>query len=135
MAVTREQMKDEAVQRMKMLHISSQTIKDFKDEDVVNLSENGGFLYWLDEEEEKMVRDFENESGGIVYHVIKSLTEFGLLYSLLYVSTYKSEWNQDREDLKNGICLCYVKNVDAPWCSEYGSIGISPRIGGLVRTA
>ena len=29
---------------------------------------------------------------GVVFHVIKNQMEFGLCYSILYVSTYKEEW-------------------------------------------
>lgn len=80
-----------------------------------------------------MVDDFEKENNGLVYHVIKSRTNIGLMYSLLYVSEYEEEWKMDMEDLGTGQALAYVVNKDMPDCSEFGTIGIAPSIGGLRR--
>ncbi len=125
--------KAEALKRMKTLKIMKQPIKEFEEEDKLNLSEHIGILYWLDEEEEKMVKEFEDKNMATVYHVIKSLTSIGLMYSLMYVSQYPEEWEQDNEDIKEGIALCYVVNKDMPDCSEFGSIGIKPMNGGVAR--
>lgn len=81
-----------------------------------------------------VVPDFEKENNGLVYHVIKSHTTIGLMYSLLYVSEYEEEWEMDMEDLGTGHALAYVVNKDMPDCSEFGTIGIEPSIGGLRRT-
>jgi hypothetical protein len=37
--------------------------------------------------------------------------------------------------LKDGYACAYVMNLDDEWCSEFGSIGIKPQFGGVVRTA
>lgn len=134
MSELRERQKAEAVKRMRKLGIMEQPIKEFEEKGKLNLSENGGFLYWLNEEEQKMVDDFEKENNSLVYHVIKARFEFGLTYSLLYVSEYVDEWIMDMEDLGDGRSLAYVVNVDAPDCSEFGTIGIRPSIGGVART-
>ena len=125
----------EALLRMKNLKLHENVINEFKETGKINLSENGGILYWLNEEENKMVRDWEKETGNLVYHVIKNNMEFGLCYSFLYVSPYTDEWLNDDEDLKEGYPIVYVKNVTDNTCSEYGSIGIRSNIGGLVRVA
>lgn len=132
--MTREKMKKEAVKRMKMLRILPQTIKEFETDDVVNESEGIGALYWLNEDEEELVKEFEKEFGVVVYHVIHSFTEFGELYAFLYVSQYEEEWEYDNESLQEGFPLAYVVNKSHPDCSEFGSIGVRPSIGGLVRT-
>ncbi len=134
MSELRERQKAEAVKRMKKLGIMEQLIKEFEEEGKLNLSENGGLLYWLNEEEQKMVDDFEKEHNGLVYHVVKTRFEFGMTYALLYVSEYVDEWAMDVEDLGEGQTLAYVVNVDAPDCSEFGTIGIKPSIGGIART-
>ena len=33
------------------------------------------------------------------------------------------------------MAFTYVKNVTVDWCSEYGTVGIMPLWGGVVRTA
>lgn len=126
--------KQEALERMKLLKLHNNVVKEFDKEGIVNLSENGGFLFWLDSDQQAIVDEFEAEHDALVYHVIRSFTEFGELYSLLYVSKYEEEWEDDRNDIKNGIALVYVKNMDEDLFSEFGSIGIKPQFGGLVRT-
>ena len=125
--------KQEALERMKMLNLHGNIIKEFDKEGIVNLSENGGFLYWLDSDQQAIVDEFEAEHDALVYHVIHDCTEIGELYSLLYVSKYEEEWEDDRNDLKDGYALVYVKNMDDDFCSEFGSIGVKPQYGGLVR--
>lgn len=58
---------------------------------------------------------------------------FGLMYSFLYVSEYIEEWKMDMEDLGDNQTLAYVVNTTMPDCSEFGTIGIEPSIGGLKR--
>lgn len=130
--MTKEMMKEEALKRMRIMGFLDNVVRDFK-EDVLNLSENGGFLYWLNEEENKMIRDWEDETGNMAYHVIHDLTNFGELYTIMYVSEYEEEWEDDVYWLEQGFPLCYVINVTYKECSEYGSCGIAPSIGGARR--
>ncbi len=124
----------EALERMKKLRIHENAVKEFAENGKLNLSERG-ILFWLNEAEEKMVRDWEKKTGNIVYHVIKNNMVFGLCYSFLYVSKESEEWELDNEDLTDACPYAYVKNVDDDYCSEYGRIGITPRFGGIIRTA
>lgn len=132
---TVEEAKKEAIERMKILKLFTNVITDFKDDDRLNKSEDLGFLYWLYDEEEEVVKGFEKEHECVVYHVILSRTNIGTMYSLLYVSLDDEEWEEDRADLQNGQVLAYVVNKTDPECSEIGYIGIKPQIGGLVRVA
>lgn len=126
--------KQEAIERMKMLKIYSQAIKEFEKENVINVSEHGGILFWLDDEQQEMIKRFEEKYNAVVYHVIHNYTEFGELYSLLYVSQHEQEWDYDKDDIKHDIALCYVVNKDEENFSEFGSIGIKPQFGGVIRT-
>lgn len=125
----------EALYRMKKLQLHENVIREFNEEGKLNLSEICGILFWLNEQEEKLVRDWEKKTGNMVYHVIKSYFEFGLCYSFLYVSTHPDEWEYDRDNLKDGYPIAYVHNDTFEFLSEYGSIVIEPQIGGLIRTA
>lgn len=126
--------KQEAIERMKMLKIYSQAIKEFEKDNVINVSEHGGILFWLDDEQQEMVKRFEEKYNAVVYHVIHNYTVFGELYSLLYVSQHENEWDYDKDDIKHNIALCYVVNKDEKNFSEFGSIGIRPQFGGVIRT-
>ena len=126
--------KQEAIERMKMLKIYSQAIKEFEKENVINVSEHGGILFWLDDEQQEMIKRFEEKYNAVVYHVIHNYTEFGELYSLLYVSQHENEWEYDKDDIKHNIALSYVVNINEESFSEFGSIGIKPQFGGVIRT-
>ena len=127
--------KQEALKRMKMLKLHENAIREFEKEDVINQSEHGGILFWLDDSQNALVERFEKEYNAVVYHVIHNYTEFGELLAFLYVSENEEEWGYDRDDLKEGYALAYVENLDEPAFSEFGSIGIKPQWGGLCRTA
>ena len=135
MNITKEQKKQEALERMKLLSLYPNIIREFEKDGIVNMSENGGYLYWLDDEQREYVSDFEEEYNALVYHVIHNYTEVGEMLTFLFVSDYKEEWGMDREDLQSGIICAYVKNLSVDWCSEFGSVGIKPQYGGLLRTA
>lgn len=131
--------KQEAIERIKVLKLHGNVLKDFK-EDVVNRSEFSGFpgiLFWLDDEEKKFIEQWQKDSGNLAYHVIKTNTEFGLMYSVLYVSKYEKEWEIDRDDLLNGTAVAYCRiGLDEIYGEhgDYGTIGVSPANGGLTRT-
>lgn len=132
--MTRQEQKTEAIARMQMLKLHKNAIREFMEEDVVNLSEGPGILYWLDDKQIEDVKVFEEKHNAVVYHVIHNYSEFGELLAFLYVSDDQDEWQLDREDLKDGYACAYVKNLDDEYCSEFGSIGIRPQFGGVVRT-
>ena len=133
MNVSIEIKKQEAINRMKALGIFSETIKQFKGGQVSYSEPHLGANYWLDEEQEKIVKEFEEEYNALVYFVIRSYTEFGKLDALLYVSDYEEEWEMDREDIQDGYAIAYVYNYDIPDFSEIGSIAVQGKFGGLVR--
>ena len=127
--------KQEAIDRMKALGIFPQTIRQFKGGQV-SYSEPTGANYWLDEEQEKLVREFEEEHNALVYFVIRSYTQFGKLDSLLYISDHEEDWEMDREDIINyRYAFAYVYNYDVPEYSEFGTIAVRERFGGLVRVS
>lgn len=123
----------EAIKRMKLLKLDKQCIEAFKNGKVWE-SEGFGALYEVNDEEQKIIDKFEaNHEDCLVYHMIHNKFEFGECYSILYVSSDKEEWQQDKEDIEDGYVFAYVENIDDDWCSEFGSIAIKPSIGGLMR--
>jgi hypothetical protein len=119
---------------MEVLDIYSEAIRQFKEEGLINCSEPPfGANYWLNDEQRKIVREFEEEYNALIYFAITSYTEFGKLTSFLYVSDHEDEWKMDSGDLKDGYAYAYVYNHDIPEYSEIGLIRVQPRFGGLVR--
>ena len=127
--------KQEALARMRTLKLHENVIREFEKDDIINQSEHGGILFWLDDNQKALVERFEKEYNAVVYHVIHSYTEFGELLAYLYVSQHEDEWGYDRDDLRQGTPIAYVENLDDSSLSEFGGIGIKSQFGGLCRTA
>ena len=135
MNVLRENKKVEAINRMKALKLFAPCIKAFKDRNEVQLSEMTGGLYEFSSNAElnAKIKEFEVEYNALVYHVIHTYTNFGELYHFLYVSDYPEEWKMDNDDIQDNYVMCYAWNKDDDWCSEFGTIAVSQKFGGLVR--
>ena len=127
----REIMKKEAVKRMEKLGILTEVIKEFC-EGTIYVS-NQGFLIPLNDDQKEMVKEFEEENEGLVYLVCHEDTSIGELYDFLYVSKHQEEWEADMEDLDDYRAFVYVVNKSMPDCSEFGSIGILPVLGSIIR--
>lgn len=134
MKIAREVKKLEAVKRLVKMNIIEDAIKQFTDNNTIMVSENPyGFLYELNDEQKKLVKEFEEEYNGLVYIANYCNTEFGQLLSLFYVSDYKEEWEMENEDMAEGYAMVYCINIDCPDFSEFGSIAFRPINGGIKR--
>lgn len=123
----------EALKRMNMLKLSSHCISAFRNGEVWE-SEGLGALYELNDKEKEILKEFnQNNQECLVYHIIHNKFEFGECYTILFVSNYEEEWEQDKEDINNNIAFVYVKNIDYEDCSEFGTIALRSSFGGLIR--
>ena len=133
MNVSTEIKKAEAIKRMKVLDLYKPYITLFEKSNTVFMSEMTGGVYDFNDDAELVakVKAFEEEHNALVYHVIRTRE----LYSFLYVSDSEEEWEMDNEDIEEGYTMSYVWNRTDEWCSEFGSIGVRGKFGGIVRTA
>ena len=137
--------KELALELMTKLDIYKPYINKFKSKaQVVTLFENYGGFYIDAEQEPKLVKkikDFERETGNMVYAVTHEFFEFGECYSFLIVPNFanyddeEAEYEIDsmRDDVADGYVFAYVWNVDDEWCSEYGTIAVRRFGGGIKR--
>lgn len=126
-------MKEYAIDLMKQLKLHPNVIKEFRKKDKLNRSETElGLLYWLNDDEEKIVKEFEQTNPNkLVYHLIKTNTkDFGIVYNLLYVTANPDDLEQAKIDLKDNLVLAYVITE----YEECGLIQVKQVNGGLVRT-
>ena len=143
-----EKEEKECLRRMKILKLHDggefTCVGDFRKNKQPWKSEGQGILYWLEDGEKKIVEDFEEKHKGYkVYHCILNHTEFGDCLSLLYVNGKDEEnfnedceyFNNDMTEDYNGVhyTMTYVVNMDDEFCSEFGSIGIISKNGGIQR--
>lgn len=76
----------------------------------------------------KVVKEFEETYGYVVYHVIESCGSI----ALLYVSDDEEDWEYERL-FNNTYISAYVHNFEYPELSEFGDIIVGSSDGALVR--
>lgn len=129
----RNTMKAEAVKCMGILNLDKRCIKAFEKGNVWMSSGSLGGLYEADDKLKNMIKDVETKHEITVYHVVENMVAGMHCYSMLCVCKYPEEYEMNEEDLKDGYAFSYVLNVDAPDCSEFGTICVKPTFGGLRR--
>ena len=79
MKISKERKIQEAVKRMKAMRLHPEAIEQFEKQGLINFSQPPfGGLYWVEDEDLEALRDWE-DGDKVVYHVIRSYTEFGVL--------------------------------------------------------
>ena len=131
---TREEMKKEAIERMKILGFDEKTIYFFEKENFYFESEEG-LLFKPNYEEHQIAETHAKEYGYLVFHIIHSFSNIGETLECLTVSPYKEDWDYEKSMLKEGILIAYVYNYSFPENSESGSIKIEKGLNGFIRTA
>ena len=135
----RKAQKKEAIKRMETIGIMEEVINAFKKEGKIYLSEDGGMLTELNEDEQKMVKDFEKKSDFLVYLVIKKDSEEGIVYIFLLVQDFVDDWEEKYVDedweienrLDEGRADAYALTPDAPGKSAFGEVIFRPIVTGL----
>ena len=130
---SKEELKEQALKSMKLLHLHKNVINEFKEDQTLNRSEYFGALYWLTDEQKKIVKEFEEEYGYLVYHVILNQSPVGEVITLLHIPTEKMFWKQEFDDLAKGKVFAYVVYPKAQAYTEFYNIKIRPQFGGVVR--
>lgn len=133
---TTEEKRREAICRMKAFEINDDVIELFSSSLLPYIYDCTSYPCCFREmtnQELNEVLKFDREHNSLVYFVIKTLTDFGVHDSYLYVSNYDEEWEIDREDIDMNQPLVYVVNHDIPEFSEFGAIVVEREGGGLFR--
>ena len=61
-----EEARVEAVKRLEVLKMHENVLREFREEEKLNRSERLGILYWLNDEEQAMVKEFEEKHEAVV---------------------------------------------------------------------
>ncbi len=129
----KERMYYDAVLRMNIIGLAPYAIKEFDGNYVVYKSE-GVKLHPLNEDEKKMIEEFEEKTGFLVYHVMyDDVGMSGCHYAFFYVSNCEDEWGQEGQDLISKTPIVFVKNITNPDNSDFGTIGFTVHDGALMR--
>lgn len=131
--------KEKAIECMQQLNIYKPYIKKFENDGTVTLFEGFGGYYINEEQESEVlnrIKEFEAETGSLVYAVTHEKFEFGECYSFLCISKYEKDWDYSVENTPQGsYVFSYVWNKDDDMCSEYGTIVVVSFGGRIQRIA
>ena len=141
MKVSREEQLQEALRRMKAWGVDGfaeealqkdtlavfERFYGFKKDDFIVLANR------IPEDILQKARELEEEYNLFVYMVVRTITEFGDLYDLIYVSQENSDWDIDKELMEDNVTMSYCINTTIPEFSEFGTIGLGNKLGGMYR--
>ena len=82
----------------------------------------------------QVCKEFEEEKGAYVYHVIESDTPFGKMLTMLHVSSEENEMDWEAERISGNFILAYVYNLTQAF-GEYGGVLLTSDNGALLRKA
>lgn len=136
---TREELKKHCIDNLNRIGSYKPYTNAFKKGTITKYEGYGG--YYLDPSYDdtliECIKETEEQYGGMVYAVIHQYTDFGEIYTMLWASGYEEDYEYDVEDGDRGTyyVMAYVWNKSYEECSEFGSVGIKPAFGGLIRVA
>ena len=130
----KDELIEEAKSYMRTLRLNDNII-DWMERGIITCSRPNNKTSPLDDSE-KDVKDeitrLEKEDNLFVYHVIKTISFWGTIYSLLYVNANKKTWeNEGRYTIKLKCPLLYAYNRDNDNYSEFGRAKVSFRPCGV----
>ncbi len=133
--LTKEEQKRRAILKLNEIGSYKPYTNAFKKGTVTMYESFGGYFVDNDSELFKKISEVEEKYGGTVYAVIHNFTEFGEMYTMLWQTSYAEDDEFCVHPVGGGIygVLAYVMNVSDDSCSEFGSVGIKPALGGLLR--
>lgn len=124
----------EAIWRMRKLSIPDEIISKFASSGVLSV-----FIPTLesyaeaDEDVLKQALECESLYGVMVFFVIRSYTDAGVIDSLLIASPSANEIRSERAFLEKGATYAYIYDHANPGMSEISLIGIERVDGGVCR--
>lgn len=98
-----EEMKQEAIERIKILELNEKIITDFQTMNVVYVSEIGANIRIANDEEKQFIKKLEFKKQILIYHAIYLKTESQNTLYFLYVDDKKNNWKAEKSDLANGF--------------------------------
>lgn len=118
---TREEMKNEAINRMKLIGLKQEFIDHFANENEVTAFWSKWIKdvtpYLIEEEEDQAIEEFEKSEATMVWAVIHDLAneegEDWDGYFMLYVSNVKERWEEERKHLMEMNPTIYYKCVSS----------------------
>lgn len=123
MATTKEQQKQRALELMAKIGFDSKIIDKFEETEQYMMSTSKLTLTYVPDELKERIDAMCEKYNMYPYHIIHADTNFGNLYSIIYVSDCKEEWYMDLQLISVGRLYSYTLNYEDDIMSDFGSIG------------
>lgn len=128
-----EELKKEAIERLRIIGLDSKIIKEFAENNKVYVTRinDKGTEFIFDSKIMDMIKIFEKEKTIKIYHVIIYEND---LY-ILSVHKHKENWNKEKVELKRGFVTIVLCNIIDGGIVELiaRDIGIEIEIGKIQR--
>lgn len=124
----------EAVERMKMLGLSAETISDFLKNGRPSFAMENGKLSPLETSEKQQIQKMADSEGDLVYAVIRNDSVYGRkMTTYIMVDRYKCAWLLNRDLIEGpNFVMAYVYDRDFPARSETGPVAFKRLPGGTL---
>ena len=147
MKTDREKVIEEAKARMEIIGLSKSIIDEFlQNQNVFVSCEPSGLMIQIDEydvENNEFIDSFEEENNCFVYLIIKGVysikTDIGsvipeYLDNVFFIKLDEENlWESQKEELKNKVANVYIRDVEYPHCSSFGTIEFKKNGAGVAR--
>ena len=143
MKATREEMKAEAIERMKLLGLGEDVIASFEKGKLM-VSATGFGMELLepisdfdDPDLSQLVKKTEDKMPLIVFHVLRGEYAMGLSVALLYVWDNPDEWEYEKSLNQKDQLTAFVTQIgdrEFKYAPDCGSIRVKEQDGMLIRT-
>lgn len=107
-----EELKQECMERMRLLELNKQVVEDFKNNDIIYVSQIQGKLLKANDEQIKLIKELEQERNIKIYHIIYKKEESTEILCFQYVGNNKHEWVAEKSDIMlgyDGIVFYYIE--------------------------
>lgn len=107
-----EELKQECMERMRLLELDKQAIEDFKNSNIIYVSQIQGKLLKANDEQIKLIKEIEQKRNIKIYHIIHKKEENTEILCFQFVGNNKHEWRLEKRDIMlgyDGIVLYYTE--------------------------
>lgn len=108
------EMKKEAIERMKILNLNQDIIQEYKDSEIIYISQISGDLRRPNEDELELIKQLSAKRKIRIYHIVHLKTESKDILYFLYVDDKKANWRNEKRDLSLGyaVPIVYRKTIE-----------------------
>lgn len=120
-----EDLKQEAIRRMKILRLDTKIIKDYVEKNLIYVSEIRGEYEIANQEQLQLLQKLEVQNNIKIYHIIHLVSKNRNILYFLFITQKRKKWIQERKD----ISLGYLETIAVKNTRDLEIIGFKTKNG------